>query len=528
MTYNKQSQAVIDFARSVKNRILGNEDNQRICFGQPSRVYDFGMLFPCTDAETNRRGDRSIFKPNAITVRFEVPKDALPNLELEIRPSFWLYFRRAPGEIPPLDWGDCFDPKGIWIEWRKLDATVEGAYTPKQWIDRQRQGASNEQDEGSEEVRPFVRKRYADSHRGTLNELGQVELDLEGFRDTWKWLGDFSTPRWKGHIEVSKRPGSNDESILVEVRLVNDYRYNRRYGRGEPSWFDVRLGVKFRSRTLPTYCPLLDREYEGIRVQTINCVLDQNQSRFTEDDSIIIVEQVGEVIRHRRTMVRASSFADAADNANLLLQDARCAAKQAEEHDQAHAKALYQACDRVEGSTAAMKALSIVAETFGRSFAVQKETNDHETDQAVPTWHLHQTAILMLAAAAYLDGSQTLHPLVLNVPTAGGKTEAFVAAALWTVAYEALHSGRLGTAIVKYPTTMLSDDQASRLARYAMEFDAVMIERVKEYRPRGLGLFFGPDRTDVDPIERVGDKCPICQEPWSAVSDEEYEFFALS
>jgi len=507
MGYDQASLSTVEFARRVKGRILGNHDDQRICFDQPSRVYDFGILFARSDAEANRRGDRSIFKPNAITVRFEVAKETLNSLRLDICPSFWLYFRRAPGEEPPPEWADRFDARIIWSDWQGRAQQPQGAYSPKQWVEQTGQGLADEQRE-EEGARPFIRKRYTRSYTGSLPELSHLTLDLEAFREGWRWLGDRQTPRWKGYIEVVHRDGSSSDRRLVEIRLVNDYRYSRRYGlRGEPAWFDARLKVKVNTRVLPIYCPLLGEEYDGLRVQTVNCVLDQQESRFTESTSVILVDQVGQVIRHRRTMRPASSFVDAAAGPARLLRDARRAADAAEAEDPDHATALRRACDRIEGDEVAMKALAVVAQTFGRAFAQRSASH----------WHLHQTAILALAAASYLDGGTALQPLVINVPTAGGKSEAFVAVAFWTVAYEAFSGGRMGTAIIKYPTTMLSDDQANRLARYVMEFDVVMAQHLQEYRPRGLGLFFGPDESNADPTSRVGKKCPVCGELWTGL-----------
>jgi hypothetical protein len=501
MAYNEESLAAIDFARRVKSRLLGNDDDQCLCPGQPSRAYDFGILFARSDAEVNRRGDRSIFKPNAIIVRFEIPTEALSSLKLEIRPSFWLYFRCPSGIMPASDWGDTFDRKILWQDWRERNAQVRNAKASGQVVEQQDQN-SNTQLTDEENNRPFIRKRYAQIFSGSLAELNQVILDLKGFRKAWAWLGE-SIP-WEGHIEVGQRPASEEGRTLIEVRLVNDYYHFGRQ-RSEPAWFDVRMGIKVNSEMLPVYCPLLDEDYKGIYVQTVNCVLEKRQTDNSQ--SVIVVEQIGEVIRKRGQMIPATSFSDAAEEPTGLLREVRQAADRAEAHDIEHAKALRQACDRIEADDAAMKALSIVTELFNRSFS----------DKPDAVWHLHQASLLVLSAIAYLDGGSVLQPVVMNVPTAGGKTEAFIASALWTIAYEAFHSGRLGTAIIKYPTTMLSDDQATRIARYVMEFDTVMGERIKNYEPRGLGLFFGSDEPSADPQKRIGNKCPVCAQSWSIV-----------
>ena len=119
MGYDEQSKIALEFAQGVKSRILGNDDDQRVCRDQPSQYYDFGTLFTQTVAEMNRQGDRSRFRPNSISLRFEVSRNDLERLSLELTPSFWLYFRRGKGEVPPMEWGDSFNKNSIWEPWLK-------------------------------------------------------------------------------------------------------------------------------------------------------------------------------------------------------------------------------------------------------------------------------------------------------------------------------------------------------------------------------------------------------------------------
>ncbi|HEY0068836.1 MAG TPA: helicase-related protein, partial [Chloroflexia bacterium] len=503
MVYNEESLAALEFAQHVKSRLLGNDDDQRLCSGQPSRVYDFGILFARSDAEASRQGDRSIFKPNAISARFEVPTHTLASLKLDIRPSFWLYFRSPSGVAPSPNPADTFDHKTLWQDWHERNARVQEVDAQRRVTGQQDQDVGRQSPADDESNRPFIRKRYSCALSGSPTQLTRANLDLEEFRRAWSWLGE--SPQWKGYVEVSQRPSSQDDRTVIEVRLINDY-FQQGRRRGESAWFDVRMGIKVNCETLPVYCPLLAEEYRGIYVQTVNCVLAKHQTSIKQ--SVITVEQIGEVVRKRSHMIPAISFVEAADNPAQLLQAVRRqAAHIAGEKDPEHAEALLQACDRLEADRDAMKAFGVVTQTFSRSFSSRPDA----------AWHLHQASVLALAAVGYLDGDDILRPLVMNIPTAGGKTEAFVAAALWTIAYEAFHSNRLGTAIIKYPTTMLSDDQASRIARYIMEFDTVMGEQVRNYKPRGLGLFFGLDEPNADPQKRVGGRCPICTKGWNVV-----------
>lgn len=208
----------------------------------------------------------------------------------------------------------------------------------------------------------------------------------------------------------------------------------------------------------------------------------------------------------------ALSFNEAR-HVDSFLKNAEVIVQESEKYNKAQSEQLWSAIQRIRDNPSAYWALEVVTETYARSMP---------TDW---NWWCHQVSILLLGIVGYMDQTDALSPLVVNVPTAGGKTEAFTALALWTVAYEAkLPDNRLGISILKYPTTMLSDDQAGRLARYVMAFDQVMGERLTEYRPRGLGLFFGRDEDDADPRKRIGESCPWigCNSLWKSVEKLPY------
>jgi hypothetical protein len=264
----------------------------------------------------------------------------------------------------------------------------------------------------------------------------------------------------------------------------------------------VRLRIETNTPVQPVYCPLLDG-YPA-HVQTLNCALATDRSRFpTDHGARIEVEQIALALRMRQQMITIEGLPFAEATGEHIIAAVRAFAGEAQPE---HANALRQAVERLQGNPNACAALDIVATTLGRA-----QPRDR-------LWYRHQAAILILGAARYLEGGNTLEPLVINVPTAGGKTEAFAAVALWTVAYERLAHNRLGVAIVKYPTTMLSTDQARRLAHLVMHFDAVMAEKLGLHDDRGLGLFFGSDpqrgTREVDPTELLGNTCPECDSPW--------------
>lgn len=484
-----RSQTVVNFGEELRHRLLGNAEDQRVLPIRPDRLLNFGIIFSETDARLARSGIRSVFKPNSCTVRFEVNSQDFTHLELQITPSFWLYFERQ--DQPDSIAGERWEESEIFRSWRGRSVSSNSATSPL--LDGERR---------------YVRSRFAErvSVKPVLGVTIEYSLDsdLQEFRQSRLSLG--RAPEWRGLIRVDAKNkvsiDTNPPRVEITVQLINKYERRRV---GEPAWFDVRMQIETNTAVEPVYCPLLDRHQ--IFAQTTNCTLSESSTFPQSDSARIQVEQISLVKRMRQRMKIIVGLAFANASTERLLESALTFATEASiEHQQA----LNQAIDRIRRDPNATAALDIVVETLRRA-----------SKDPSWSWYRHQAAILILSAARYLDGSQTLNPLVVNVPTAGGKTEAFTAAALWTVAYERLAHNRLGVAIVKYPTTFLSADQSRRFASLVMHFDNVMSERLGRKDDRGLGLFFGPDRTATrqDAITLLGARCPMCGASWQATRE---------
>lgn len=485
MVYDAKSQKTLAFAENVVNRALGNHDDQRILYGDPNRNLEYGIIFSHREAQFSRRGNRTDVRPNAISARFEVEDTDKP-LELKITPSFWLYFRHTSKKHPPEDIGDVWSPKDIWQEW--ADRPVPRGSAPEGEIIPE------------DALRIYIRTRYCRTFTITIpqnQKTKTAELDLNKYKSSRSELG--RAPEWAGAIHVTTKK-LGEGKLEVKVTLENQYRAKYR----EAAWFDVRMKIEHDRKQFDTYCPLLN---VSVLAQTVNCVLANDNQ---ETSGQIVLEQINLAIRHRQTMIEAVPFENAS-----WVHFAEAVKTFARDASDDHAQHLHSAADHISANPTAVQAINMVLETYRRAMRVRF------TDGSAK-WYRHQIAIFVLGVYEYLTGHSELNPLVLNVPTAGGKTEAFSALALWTVAYEVLQSSPTwATAIIKYPTKLLSSDQAERLTHYVMHFDDVLVETTgRSEERRGLGLFFGSDREELDRLEVIGKLCPECQTPWRVLKND--------
>lgn len=480
MAYDVKSKNTLEFAESVVNRALGNHDDQRVILGDPNRKFEYGILFSYREAQFSRKGNRTDVRPNAMSARFEVEDTGEP-LELRVTPSFWLYFRHQYDHFPPDDVGDTWSPESIWQDW-----TIRP-------VPRGSPPSGEKLSEDSPRI--FIRTRYTKTFTITLlpgQKSKTAELDLNEYKKSRGELG--RAPEWTGAIHVATNKLDND-NLEIKITLENQYRKKLR----ESAWFDVRMKIDHNRELHDAYCPLLEVR---VPAQTVNCVL----ANETEDAKTgeIILEQINLAVRHRQAMIASITFDDAnwAEVAETIQEFAGDASDR-------HAEQLRKAVREISADATAMQAVDIVLETF--RCAMRARVPDGSAK-----WYRHQLAILVLGILEYLTGQSALNPLVINVPTAGGKTEAFSALAFWAVAFEVLQPNPTwATAIIKYPTKLLSSDQAERLSHYVMHFDNIMVETLgRSEERRGLGLFFGSDREGLDRLEIIGKNCPECGTAW--------------
>lgn len=449
------SRVVLDTAAELERRLVGAAPTQAVILGVlPNAKISFGSLASQREARKRHADNqRADFAPNAQSVRLTVPRGG----SLKVAVSMFVYAGMRKGARYAGAWADAGEH--TWSTWQPA-----GRLPPPNEVAPAR-GA-------------YVRLLYEQRFTLTVGVDRERVLDLPRFaasRPFWQ------NPQLSGRLTLA--PISSDGALeTVELSLENTSESETR-APIEPTWFDVRMRVDLDAEAEQSFfCPLV--RGARVRFQTVNCAVVEDRPSAFE------LGPIGRVQRRRRRPRQLDMHAvDRAADAIMQLQDSLTASG-------VLSNALASALQDIKAGPAKGS-----IERLHRTFV---------TSRADWSWRWHQLAFIALGLSRYRAGGSDLEPIVLNVPTAGGKTEAFVGLAM---AIAALEQARVPVAIIKYPTKMLSREQLYRIARYLMHFEA----DTPDSDARGLGYF--ADR-DVKPDETatqtasVIPECPICRSPW--------------
>jgi hypothetical protein len=214
-----------------------------------------------------------------------------------------------------------------------------------------------------------------------------------------------------------------------------------------------------------------------------------------------------------------------------------------------------RACDRIEagirvleGDPVALDAFRVANETMAEA-AWQRSRKILEEKQRVPTWHPFQLAFLLMNVAAQVTPSHRDREIVdlIFFPTGGGKTEAYLGLAAFTLLLRRRrHPGLTSagvTVLMRYTLRLLTLDQLERAATLICALERTRRADPDRYGPHrfSIGLWVGkaatPNRfgTDKDRDDSTArnrtlafakdptanpspipiDKCPWCGEPFN-------------
>lgn len=443
-------------ADELERRLVGSAPDQAVFVGiLPSARISFGSLASEAAArQRHRDNQRADFAPNAMAVRFTVPSGS----RLTVAVSFAVYAGVRKDSLFNRRW--AFEGVPAWGSWAPPAAVPPG-------------------DEAAPAHGAYVRLRYEQSYRIDMGPGQVLPLDLTSFAAAY---GFWRNPKVQGQLVFS--PLALEGNLAtVELTLVNTAGVHAR-APVEPTWFDVRMRVAIDAQADQSlFCPLV--RDARVRFQTVNCAVT------SETPSSVELGPVGRVVRYRQHNIAVS--AGDRDSAPMALAELEAGLRHADALEDEIALAI-QGVAVGDGAAALSRAHHAFADARG-SWA----------------WRWHQLGFVALGLRRYRQQPDVLAPLVLNVPTAGGKTEAFVGLAL---AIASLEPRRSAIAIVKYPTRMLSREQLARIARYLMCFE----RDLPDNEVRGLGYFADrdvkPDES-ATPTASILPECPLCQHQWS-------------
>src|SRR6266700_3447999 len=531
--WTEASRRVSEFVDKFLDRALGatNDPRQRVQVYDPlPNKVDLGKLLPKKVSEEGNEYKAKV-APCSYIAAFLV-KGRLTSIKLRITPSFNLYFltaiNKAAGSerdaepdrlelysaeadplLPAISGRD-----DMWVNWRERMREVSKAFTtallrlvaPKDSKGKL-QGLYNPNIATS----AYIRKRYCTHLDVELSSTSSSEavkkLDLGEFRAAYVKLG--RSPEWEG--EVKAIAVSEGENTRITVYLTNTFS-KKSSPSGDPNWYDTHLKVELLGEVeiFSVPCPVLDQtgqQVPKVAAEAKNCAFDELNSA----GNILTFAPIARTRTTRRIAREVTfSFRDSAGQPRQLLQ-AFYSHLEAQGAPPAELEGYRQEIDLLLSDDYAIKAIGMVARVYSKAIA--------ESGQ----WRLHQLATLIRSAAMYLrrekNGQTQPSPLVLNVPTAGGKTEAFFATAMFCAFYELLRRRR-SVNIIKYPMTLLSSDQVARLSKYSMIIDEIACEVAGA--PLGIGYMVGK-KGQFDEPDQIIEQCPypdvnneskMCGERW--------------
>jgi hypothetical protein len=510
-TWNENSTKVEEFVDKFIDRILGasNDPSQRVpIYDRLENKFFVGKLLPAAASVVSEY--KSKVAPCSYIATFLIQSWKMP-LRIAVVPSFNIYFRTAIRKMPGHDrepeghdlgiYANQSDPQlpatscrdGMWIPWREQMRSV-----PKEYIDAVKAlEASKEAPDrlhGAFEknlaIDAYIRKRYCSEHEFILEssaESQQFILDLEEFREAYTSLG--SSPKWEGKIDITAIPEGND--IRIKVVLTNDFQ-KKDSTSGDPNWYDVHLKIELLGgiEVKPVDCPVLnangDKDFM-VLAEAKNCAVDNCKSSSTE----LIFSPIARAQTSRRVAYEIDfTFQNTGDHPRELLESFSKSLRERGASENTLRECI-QNINTIMGDSQAIDAIGMIGKVYSKAISPDG------------CWRLHQLAALIQAAASYVERERSgadPKPIVLNAPTAGGKTEAFFAAALFCAFYE-LKRKRRSINIIKYPMTLLSNDQVARLSKYSMVADEIA------GKPLGIGYMVGR-KGQYDNPSQVIERCP--------------------
>jgi len=470
------------FVRHFIARIMGSADDQAVLNHRPEAFFVAGTLFPPCTAKRNLFSQK--IAPTSLTVRFHIAKRPKA---LRIKVSFWVWVRYRSGDFPNVlrfvDFADSASTELRPEVQQRLQANLQG-----------------------DDV--YLRKRFIHAMYVPLQSLppwqSRFPLPLDTFTNDLRQLAkrlhlQVRIPTWMGEIKV------RDEGEEIEVSLENTTEGRR----SSSVFFDVSMDVDLEGGNI---APLLAQDL-GLAQDMPVYAIAYSGSIAESDEQHLRIEQVGQVDLYRQRPLGEGicpSFRETAEDplGSVRRFLHRFLAEYGNLGQSLQEAEAYLAQDRL-----AREALSLVGRVFDRAPELRGKS-----------WRLHQWLTLLEIIANYDSEFSQGHPslpLVLNVPAATGKTEAFTAVATWLVALNRLRrESTRDFALILYPTTLLLGDQVRRAALYVMILDQLLAER--GLPPCGLGIFYGrgrqswPEQSNelIQELRKDVKACPLCDAEW--------------
>lgn len=556
-------------ADEIADRLLGNAKDFKVLVTQesPRKYFVTGVVYPRVSAEAQSyQLYKSKITPNSYSVDIAVNS---PKFKLTVIPSFWVWFEsRSLSSDQAVELADEFDEKTIWApSWKtrfdECEDKLKEITAPTQEDDDEDESVDSTLDSFQAEEKELeeltdpedilispkkrlhIRKRFSERLEIEIDATGKDQvkpfridrdLSLASFRNAWAALG--RAPTWTGKVHVQAWVDPEDQTARARITIENTYgeithgeerkrncsrckttttqklskeesgrivatckrcgtpKTLRQRLQDEPCWFDVRALITTDHDMRDFSANILG---QSVRATTVNCTLDNKRNSIVKGNAVY-VEQIGKVVTPRRKPANFKTFREVAEDPLAASRELLefLSSKKIDTDTLEH----IEHCVAVlEQDQSARRAVSATSKTLQLSF---KPTDG---------WKLFQFTTFLVGVDSYFNHSKSIQPIVLNVPTASGKTETFDALMLFAYFYNALH-GLRAISHVKYPFRMVSIDQQNRLAKYIV--NASQVSREVKVEPPVLGFFAGRSAAEdaVRPREII-QSCPVCKKSWN-------------
>lgn len=364
-------------------------------------------------------------------------------------------------------------------------------------------------------------------------------------------------PNWKFEVYFTcKESNSNEDNYIITLVFINKTPKTQSYNpkKDEFLFFPTALynvgveiigeNVKFEDNALPYF-------NNSYKVDSNTKVKGEwISAEFNEKENKIYTTNVPKYIEYRRKTIDFYNentifdnlIKNPIENLNVIYNGMKEYVKKIEEDKAIVDLKNYDEFDRdIDTFKQEMNRFKIGIEVLNDYIEARKAfeymNKTFRNNEKYISWRLFQLVYIvsMIPDIIYNEHKDELEQIygydyneeteILFFPTGGGKTEAFLGCATFTMFYDRLMGKNFGVStIIKYPLRLLSIQQLDRCLKVIMNANKVMdsVEEIKNKERFSLGYFVGSSNTPnkIDELEkdeivkkddfRLIDVCPEC------------------
>lgn len=341
------------------------------------------------------------------------------------------------------------------------------------------------------------------------------------------------------NLRGARKDDDIDEKI-GDLQYRDAYELVVGHGVSTVAHVELRSGKPFCERVATCWVPTA--EVEKVSPAFVTGVELRMEELARLSDGSLLRPAVGALVTEYQTWLKAQAATELdtetrKETATSLLDAAR------------------RACDRIEAGVRLLESDPLAFDAFRTANAVmasaawQRNRKVLEEKKQVPAWRPFQLAFLLMNVAAQVDPSHRDREIVdlIFFPTGGGKTEAYLGLAAFTLVIRRLRNPGLTSAgvtvLMRYTLRLLTLDQLERAATLICALEVKRRAEPQKFGPHrfSIGLWVGkaatPNRfgTEKDRDETTArnrtlafakeptanpspipiDKCPWCGEPFN-------------